>query len=225
VVAPSPITIAAAAVSIASGLKNLVGGSKKTPSVHQGWRVQGTLTRDGLTGTTTAWDQKGNTWGGQVYPDEQIPALFRASLGESAVAIPVDVTIPAGVDFNATLRQKIAAGLASLSGAMPAPSAPASAASSSSWGAYVDPYTDFGTNPRANFWQGPAPRPDRNTNPPVNGMTPNLITPPEPVAPGRPLTTNATAQPGATPPPMQSGDFAGVAVLAAAGFAVLSMLG
>lgn len=187
--------------------------------------MQGTLTRDGLTGTTTAWDQKGNTWGAAFEQSSQAADLFRSVLGDSQAEVPVDLTIPASADFWQSFAGQVRAGLKGISESLSVPAAPAAAASSSSRGGYVDPYTDFGTDPRSNFWQGPAPRPDRNTNPPVNGMTPNLISPPTPVAPGRPLTTNASAQPGATPPPTQSGGLAGVAVLAAAGFAVLSMLG
>lgn len=111
-----PITTAATVVSIAGGLRSLLGGGSKQPSVHQGWRVQGTLTRDGLVGTNTAWDQKGNTWGGAVESGDYYASIFREYLGDLDASLPVDVTVSAGEGYNAGLIRQLREGLQSIVG-------------------------------------------------------------------------------------------------------------
>jgi hypothetical protein len=106
-----PITTAATVISAASSLRSLLGGGSKQPSVHQGWRVQGTLTRDGLTGTNTAWDQKGNTWGGAVESGDYYGSIFREYLGDLDAPVPVDITVSAAEGYNAGLIRQLRDGL------------------------------------------------------------------------------------------------------------------
>lgn len=92
----------AAAVSIA---KSIFGGSGKTPSVLQGFDVQGTFGASGFSGSVTAYDQKGNRWaatGETAYLQSLGAAPFIAHLSEPArrsffdlgISTPVYVNVP-----------------------------------------------------------------------------------------------------------------------------------
>jgi len=104
---PEPVTLAATAVSVANGVRSLFGGRSKESSVHQGWRVEGTLTRDGLTGTNTAFDQLGNTWGGAIEAPTYYAPIFREYLGDSTEAIPVNLTVSASEGYNAGVVRQL----------------------------------------------------------------------------------------------------------------------
>jgi hypothetical protein len=104
---PEPVTLAATAVSVANGVRSLFGGRSKESSVHQGWRVEGTLTRDGLTGTNTAFDQLGNTWGGAIEAPTYYAPIFREYLGDSTEAIPVSLTVSASEGYNAGVVRQL----------------------------------------------------------------------------------------------------------------------
>lgn len=105
---PEPVSTAATVVSVANGLRSLLGGGgSKQSSVHQGWRVQGTLTRDGLTGSNTAFDQLGNTWGGAIEAGSYYAPIFRDYLGDSTDAFPVDLTVSAGEGYNAGVVRQL----------------------------------------------------------------------------------------------------------------------
>jgi hypothetical protein len=115
-VIPEPVSTAATVVSLANSVRSLFGGGGgKVSSVHQGWRVQGALTRDGLTGTNTAWDQLGNTWGGAVEAGYVYGDVFREYLGDSDVSIPVDLTVSAGEGYYPGLVRQLREGFAALS--------------------------------------------------------------------------------------------------------------
>lgn len=204
-----PVTVVQAAAAVAS-LGKTLGGGGKPPSVHQGWRVQGVLSARGLDGTTTAWDQKGNTWGSAFEQGPQAGELFRSVLGDSQAQVPVDVTIPATADFWQSFAGQVRAGLQRIAQTQPtaAPQLPR-------YDPAVDPY--------ANPWTGPAPRAGMTTQP-VNVMTPPPITPPiKTSAPGQKVTTAAGAQINQATPPAGS-DWPTLAVLGGAALAVLSLL-
>lgn len=121
-----PVSTAATVINAANSLRSLFGGGGKQSSVHQGWRVSGTLTRDGLTGSTTAWDQLGNTWGGTIERGGYDGGVFREFLGNSDAALPIDLTISAAEGFDASLARQLREGLSGIADALKVtPSAPA----------------------------------------------------------------------------------------------------
>lgn len=123
-----PVSTAAAAVSIANGLRSLFGGGGgRVASVHQGWRVQGELSRDGLAGSNTAWDQLGNTWGGSVEAGHIYGDVFREHLGDSDIRIPVDLTVSASEGYYPGLVRQLREAFAALgatASAAPEPTLP-----------------------------------------------------------------------------------------------------
>ena len=95
VVAPNPITIAAAAVSIISGLKNIFGGGGKEPSLFQGYRFRGNLTSKGLQGNWNAFDNLGNEWSsGDWLVGEGARNVFARYFGTADTVVPVTLDIP-----------------------------------------------------------------------------------------------------------------------------------